>query len=154
MKTIHLRAGLLPCALIIGGVGTWLATGISYAQEADAAEQSLPVDTADVADPGEHRGHHREMMKNMKKHRGKEMDGRLLKLDTNNDGKVDLNEFLSHSEQRFHEMDINDDQFVTPDEARQKHQMMRQEHKKMREKMHEGHRDAPKADGATESTAD
>jgi len=63
---------------------------------------------------------------------------RFATMDTNADEKVDLQEFLTHSETRFNTMDADSDGFVTKEEARtmrkemkghRAHRMMEQ-HKK------------------------
>jgi hypothetical protein len=62
-------------------------------------------------------------------HSGMRMHDRL---DTNEDGKVDLDEFLSHAKSRFNEMDTDADQFVTDEEAKLHHKGMRKKHGDMR----------------------
>ena len=61
------------------------------------------------------------------------------RLDTNEDGKVDLDEFLSHAQSRFNEMDTNADQFVTDEEAKLHHKNMRKKHGDMRKHHQQQH---------------
>jgi len=51
------------------------------------------------------------------------------KVDGNEDGQVDLNEFLANAEQRFQRMDINGDGYVTLDEAKESHRAIREEYR-------------------------
>lgn len=68
----------------------------------------------------------------------KHMEERLQKIDTNQDGKIDLAEFLAHSEERFKEIDADADGFITREEGREAHKKMRQKHKAWRHKrMHD-----------------
>lgn len=86
-------------------------SGIVYAGHHDAGEVDLK----------EHKG---------KAHHHKKSPQRMLKkVDVNQDGKVDLNEFLAHAEQRFTKMDLNSDGFLTLEEGREAHKQMRTKHK-------------------------
>ena len=64
-------------------------------------------------------GHHRDKIHKMM----------MSKADTNEDGKVDLNEYLQNAQQRFESMDGDADGFVTGDEMREAGKAMRQKHK-------------------------
>jgi len=64
-------------------------------------------------------GHHREKIHRMM----------MQKADTNDDGKVDLNEYLQNAQQRFESMDADADGFVTGDEMRAAGKAMRKKHK-------------------------
>lgn len=52
--------------------------------------------------------------------------------DANQDGRLDLSEFLAHAEQRFNAMDLNQDGYVTKDEGREAHKKMREKRKAKR----------------------
>jgi len=65
--------------------------------------------------------------------------------DTNNDGKIDFNEFITHSEQRFQTMDINSDGYVTPEEARAGHKLMREKMKQAFKERRQTERDSQEA---------
>ncbi len=67
------------------------------------------------------RGHHH--------HREKIHRMMMQKADTNDDGKVDLNEYLQNAQQRFESMDADADGFVTGDEMREAGKAMRKKHK-------------------------
>lgn len=65
--------------------------------------------------------------------------------DINQDGQLDLSEFLAHAELRFKSMDLNQDGYVTRDEGRDAHRQMREKRKqahkekrKERRKSHDG----------------
>lgn len=88
----------------------------------------------------------KEMRKKFRKHRGKMAEGMLQEIDKNGDEMVDLNEFLSHSEARFNEMDADKDGLVTKDEARAHHRELRKKHHEMRKKMHKHREDAEASD--------
>ena len=64
-------------------------------------------------------GHHRDKIHKMM----------MSKADTNEDGKVDLNEYLQNAQQRFEGMDADADGFVTGEEMREAGKAMRQKHK-------------------------
>ena len=67
-----------------------------------------------------HGKHHKKMHKMMMK-----------KVDTNEDGKVDLAEYLAHTEERFKRMDLDSDGYVTHEEMREAHKIMREKHREM-----------------------
>ena len=56
-----------------------------------------------------------------------------LAVDTNGDGQIDLNEYLTHAEQRFNKTDANADGFITSEEQTEAHKNMRAEFKQRRE---------------------
>ena len=53
----------------------------------------------------------------------------LEKVDTNQDGQVDLTEFLANAEERFNKMDLNSDGLLTLEEGKESHKLMREKHK-------------------------
>lgn len=113
-------------AIATFAVSSMLFSGFIYAHDKPATDSA-----AEPSDRGRHHqrhegekgGHHEKMAEMM-----------MTKIDTNGDGQVDLNEFLSHSEERFHAMDINSDGYVTDDERRQSHKIMREKHQQARSK--------------------
>ena len=61
--------------------------------------------------------------------------GRMFdRTDTNQDGQLELSEFLAHAESRFQKMDIDSNGYVTPEESREAGKEMREKHREMREK--------------------
>ena len=66
-----------------------------------------------------HRGHHRNKISKVM----------MKKADSNDDGKVDLNEYLQNAQQRFESMDANSDGYVTGEEMREASKTMRKKHK-------------------------
>lgn len=66
-----------------------------------------------------HKGHHRDKIHHMM----------MSKADSNEDGKVDLNEYLENAQQRFESMDGDSDGFVTGEEMRAAGKAMRKKHK-------------------------
>jgi len=70
-------------------------------------------------------------------HRAESM---LLRVDTNKDGQVDLNEYLAHAQERFNKLDADANGFVTQDEAKESMKSMREEHRERRKKMREERR--------------
>jgi hypothetical protein len=84
--------------------------------------------------------HHDGKFGKRKHRRGRHMDMQMERLDTNEDGKIDLNEYLTHAESRFNAMDANGDSAVTKQEANQHHKLMRRKHhEKMQKKNLEKH---------------
>lgn len=101
-----------------------------FAQENAPAAGDLP----EISD--EERAEFRKEFRKMMHHKGKKMrEHRLQELDQNGDEKVDLNEFLANAEQRFNDLDIDSDGFVTKEEARERHKQLRKEHKQKRKQM-------------------
>jgi len=68
--------------------------------------------------------------------------------DTNQDGQIELSEFLAHAEARFQKMDIDSNGYVTPEESREAGKKMRKKHREMREK----HREERKQAGDPQNT--
>lgn len=99
MKTT-IQASLL-CLLL-----TVTNQNIAFAEEAKKAE----------------RGEVREMMK-------KRMEDKLARVDSNQDGLIDREEYLKVANQRFDRMDANGDGVVTREEARQARKAMREKHR-------------------------
>lgn len=102
-------------------------SGIVYAGHPDAGEGGLK--------------------KHIKEHHHQKSPQRMLKkVDVNQDGKVDLNEFLAHAEQRFTKMDLNSDGFLTLEEGREAHKQMRTKHKAERKAHKAKHKQRMKND--------
>ena len=53
----------------------------------------------------------------------------LKKIDVNGDGQVDLEEYMNNARERFAEMDLNGDNLVTAEEAREAGEAMRAKHR-------------------------
>ena len=68
-----------------------------------------------------------------KKRFEKRQEKKMREVDTNEDGQIDLNEYLTHAEQRFNLLDANSDGFVTTEEQQEAHQKMREEFKQRRQ---------------------
>lgn len=80
-----------------------------------------------------HKDMHKDKRGKMRDRKGQHSVMRMHgQLDTNEDGKVDLDEFLSHAKSRFNEMDTDSDQFVTDEEAKLHYKGMRKKHEGMR----------------------
>lgn len=121
-----IRPGKL--AVLILGVSSMLASGFIYAHDQSAGNSEAAAEPSEKGrkhqrHSGGKRGHHEKMALMM-----------MTKIDANGDGQVDLTEFLSHSEERFHAMDINDDGVVTDEERRESHKIIRKKHKQARNK--------------------
>ena len=106
-----------------------IGSALVYCGSAYAQEQGTAT--------GEQRGQrmelhkqHRAQSKEMKaEHRAKRATQRMQMVDTNKDGKLDLTEYLQNAEQRFSDMDLDSDGYVTTDEAGDWRKEMRSEHK-------------------------
>jgi len=102
---------------------SWCATGLALAQqEADLPEKNTQANETDDTSFGKY---HRKLGKRA----AKKAERMFSKVDGNEDGQVDLNEFLAHSEQRFQRMDLNGDGYVTLVEAKDAHKAMRKEYR-------------------------
>ena len=126
-----MKLKLLTSGLLVASLVTLAPVSLVSAEEQDTSAESESY---------EH-GHRHEMRKKFKKRHEKFMVERMKKIDSNGDGNVDLQEYLTHAEQRFNEMDINGDQSVTADEAREAHKMMRKKHHKAFKEAHKEHGD-------------
>ena len=91
-----------------------------------------------------------------KRHKkGNRMGHMFDSTDTNQDGQIELSEFLAHAEARFHRMDIDSNGYVTPQESREAGKKMREKHREMREKHrqeHAKHRQERKQAGKQQNT--
>lgn len=118
-------------AIMFAGFGLSIGvSGISLAEKPSSDMSKAEYREMKKAHRAEHRDMHRH-------HRGKSM---LKLVDTNEDGKVDLNEYLTHAEARFNKLDLDANGYVTTDEAKDAMKKMRKEHKKMRKEMHDNHK--------------
>ncbi|MBL4674007.1 MAG: hypothetical protein JKX81_17225 [Arenicella sp.] len=80
--------------------------------------------------------------------------GRMFdRTDANQDGQLELSEFLAHAEARFQKMDIDSNGYVTPEESREVGREMREKHRQMRIK-HRQERKQARDQQSTESEAD
>ena len=114
----------LPIAL-----GIFLTTNVALANHHEEQETA----NVDIEQIEQHKAMHKEKRGQMRDRKSKHSAMRMHdRLDTNEDGKVDLEEFLSHAKSRFNEMDTDSDQFVTDEEAKLHHKNMRKKHGDMR----------------------
>ncbi len=89
------------------------------------------------------REHRRERREMLNAHRQQAM---LERVDSNKDGQIDLNEYLSHAEQRFAKLDVDGNGVVTQEEAQESMQKMREEHLAKRKAMRERRSEARRGD--------
>ena len=78
-----------------------------------------------------------DIVRNQSKYRGELSKKGLRIIDTNKDGQIDLNEYLSHAEARFQKMDLNSDGFLTKEEGREAGKLMRAKMKEKRRELRE-----------------
>jgi Ca2+-binding EF-hand superfamily protein len=57
-----------------------------------------------------------------------QMQQRLKEIDTNGDGNISKAEFQAQGDKKFAKMDTNSDGQISPDERKQMHQQMQQQH--------------------------
>lgn len=122
----------------------FVTSGVAQAQESSGDGDSPKIRAHQMSDEDR-----KEMRKKFRQHRKGKHRERIEELDTNQDDKVDLGEFLANAEKRFNELDANSDGYVTKEEARSKHRELRQKHKEMRKKMMEKHRNEQEEDTGT-----
>jgi hypothetical protein len=102
-----------------------ISSTLMFGGSAHAQEQAAENDDERV-----HRSELRKERKAMKaEHRAKRVTKRMQMVDTNKDGKLDLNEYLQNAEQRFTDMDLDSDGYVTIEESSEWRKSMRSEHK-------------------------
>ena len=121
-----IRPGKLAIAVL--SVSGMLFSGLIYAQQEATADSKTAVEQPS------HDGNQKRHKHGKRDHQEKKAEMMMTKIDVNGDGQVDLSEFLTHSEERFHAMDVNGDGFVTDDERRETHKMMRKKHEQARGK--------------------
>lgn len=116
----------LPIAL-----GIFLTANLAFANHHEEHEAS----EGDIEKIEQHKEMHKDKRQKVRDRKGQHRAMRMHdRLDENDDGKVDLSEFLSHAESRFNEMDTDSDQYVTDEEAKEHHKSMRKKHGDMRKK--------------------
>jgi hypothetical protein len=123
------------------------ATGFAQADEFEVQKDGVEEQVMD------HKGKH----KKMRKHMGEKVKQHMEQIDTNEDGKIDLNEYLTNAEQRFNDMDIDGDNYVTGKEARKHHKELRKEHMHARKKHHkerQKHREQAELDASKSEAAE
>lgn len=86
------------------------------------------VEDDGAVSPPPHMKHH----KKHKKHHAKMIKRRLQKIDSNDDGQIDLSEYLANAEQRFHSMDADSNGLVTAQEMREWGKSIRKKHREAR----------------------
>ena len=112
-KANRLNVSLIAGILAIGAVG------VSFAD-----------DHADEESRKAYREMKREHKKEMREMRRAHHAGKMLeKVDANQDGKVDLDEYLAHAQERFNRLDLDANGYVTKEEAQEAMKKMRKEHK-------------------------
>ena len=120
------------------GLSTLLVATGSFADEKSSEYEAME----DRKAFRELKREHRQEMKEMRRahHAGK----MLKKVDANQDGKVDLDEYLAHAQERFNKLDLDGSGFVTLEEAQEAMQKMREEHKARRKEMREKYKEDTK----------
>ena len=114
----------LNIALIAGAITLSMAS-FSNAQEQESNENG--ADRKEMK-----KGYHKGKKGKFGGNRAKMM---LEKVDSNQDGNVDLDEYLAHAQDRFNSLDLDSNGFVTQEEAKEAMKKMRQEHKERRKEM-------------------
>jgi len=100
-------------------------------------------------DSDEPRGHHKQKFKDKLHRKHKNM---LKRVDANEDGKIDLSEYLAAAEKRFKNMDLDADGYVTREEHLEASKTMRAKHREMRKEMREKRRAERSEQGEIESS--
>ncbi|MEO0369023.1 MAG: hypothetical protein AAF197_09600 [Pseudomonadota bacterium] len=88
-----------------------------------------PLSAHQHADRGEISEEMREKFKERKKMRHEKMRKYMMsKIDTNQDGMVDYDEFMANAQERFTMTDLDGDGFITTEEQREARKLMREKH--------------------------
>ena len=109
--------------------------GSAYATDEESSSTEMQADRVELRK--EHRAQRNELNA---KHRAKRATQRMQMVDTNKDGKLDLAEYLQNAEQRFSEMDLDSDGYVTTDESGNWRKDMRFEHKQAMKAAHKANK--------------
>lgn len=110
------------------------------------AEEESQNDSRDSASEAHHQ-ERKEMDRRHHEERKKLKEARkMAKIDTNDDGKLDLGEYLANAEERFNSMDLDGDGYISSDEAGEWRKEMRAKNDKMRKGHRKGKRKAPDQD--------
>lgn len=65
-----------------------------------------------------------------------DLSGRALRvIDTDEDGQVSVEEYMAHAQQRFEDLDIDGNNFVTSEEAKEAAEIMREKQKEARSEL-------------------
>lgn len=122
-KLTNLNLRTLAPILLFGAVFT-VNTAVNAQADVEQTSDNAKADKANM--------HFEDRKERMHKRKGERMEKRadkhMAQIDTNQDGNVDLSEYLSNAEQRFNEMDVDGDNIVTGEEAREHHKSMRKKH--------------------------
>ena len=117
----------LNIALIAGAITLSMAS-FSNAQEQESNENG--ADRKEMK-----KGYHKGKKGKKGKYGAMRAKMMLEKVDSNQDGNVDLDEYLAHATERFNTLDLDSNGFVTQEEAKEAMKKMRQEHKERRKEM-------------------
>ena len=93
--------------------------------------------------------HHNKGENKHHKNKGDFSSRVIKKIDTDEDGQVSAEEYMAHAEQRFNDLDINGDGFVTTEEAKEASKIMREKRKEARSMLKER-----KSDSETKSDSE
>lgn len=123
--------------IIIAFLLVLLASSPSY--QVNAHEHETDAETEERGDDhkmGKRKGKRARMQKYM-----------LERVDSNEDGKIELSEYLANAEERFKNMDIDGDGFVTSEEHKESIKLMREKHRAAKKKLREERK--AESDGTT-----
>ena len=98
--------------------------------EGPSIQEAEGSSVQEAKEDSKHEKHAHKAKRKMHKHMRAKHKQRWARTDSNEDGQVDLNEYLAAAEQRFNKMDLNSDGIVTKEEMKDSHHKMRAEHKK------------------------
>jgi len=110
--------------ILIAALFSLFVSSATFAQDSTNSTEESAGERGEHSDSHGHKHGHR-----FRKSLAKKAERMFSKVDTNEDGALDLNEFLQNAEQRFQKMDLNGDGSVTPEEAKEAHQVMREEYR-------------------------
>ena len=71
--------------------------------------------------------------KNRDKRNNNDISGKGLRIiDTDKDGQISIEEYMAHAQERFSDLDLDGNNFVTPEEAKEAAKIMRQKQREAR----------------------
>ena len=77
-------------------------------------------------------------------------DRAIRRIDTDDDGQVSIDEYMAHAQQRFSDLDLDGNNFVTSDEAKEAAEIMRERQREARSSLEDRRKRDSESDSDSE----